>query len=134
MKLSEQKQNETKTNLGDFENFIPQLIQIVRAKHPIKLNQEETNLTKQPRHKHDSLLILANLAIRAQLRGIIAANDGIQLFLDVLKGHVGGELSRSVEGERHAAKGLLNMALIKQDTRHMIIANLTDELQMAFNG
>ena len=74
------------------------------------------------------------MAIRAELRGLIAASDGIQLFLDVIKGMIGGDLSRSVQAERHAAKGLLNMALIKQDTRHMIIANLTDELQMAFNG
>jgi hypothetical protein len=77
--------------------------------------------------KHDALLILANLALRSQLRGAIAASDGISLFLDVMKGNI-RELRAQVQAERHASKGLLNMALVKQETRHSIIAQLSDEL------
>jgi len=85
------------------------------------------------KHKHNALLILANLALRSQLRGQIAASDGITLFLDVMKGNI-RELRASVQAERNAAKGLLNMALVKQETRHTIIAQLSDELQSAFKG
>jgi hypothetical protein len=121
--LSEQKIDGNSSNkaISDFENFIPQLVSLIRSRSELS----KTGITDQyhtsSKHKQDALVILSNLALKDTLRGQIGANQGIQLFLDVIKGTI-PQLNESIPAERAAAKGLLNMALAKQETRHMIIA------------
>ncbi len=67
---------------GDFENFIPKFIEIVRHQTP-NLNLHEKAAIEEK--KLYCLTILANLSLREYLRPMIFANEGLQLFIDVAK-------------------------------------------------
>lgn len=67
---------------GDFENFIPKFIEIVKQQAPSLSAQEKAAVAEQ---KLYCLTILANLSLREYLRPMIFANEGLQLFIDVAK-------------------------------------------------
>jgi len=67
------------------------------------------------------LTILANLSLREYLRPMIFANEGLQLFIDVAKNQV-KELKGNIQAKRTSIKGLVNLALAKQETRMSIVS------------
>ena len=60
---------------GDFENFIPKFMQIV--KQPLPRVASQGSIEDLHTQKRQSLQILANLALHEYLRPMIQANEGI---------------------------------------------------------
>jgi len=52
---------------------------------------------------------------------MIFANEGLQLFIDVAKNQV-KELKGNIQAKRTSIKGLVNLALAKQETRMSIVS------------
>lgn len=72
--------------------------------------------------------ILANLALHEYLRPIILANEGIQLFLDVLKGK-NSDLKNDLGSRRTSTKGLVNLVLTKREHKLTVLSQLSEEIK-----
>ena len=59
---------------GDFENFIPKFIEIIRHQSPSLSVHEKAYVEEK---KLYCLIILANLSLREYLRPMIFANEGL---------------------------------------------------------
>ena len=111
---------------GDFENFIPKFIQLVKQPLPRVASQGSIeDLYQQKRH---SLHILANLALHEYLRPMIMAHEGIQLFMDTLKGKY-SDLKNDLGARRTATKGLMNLVMTKRDQKLMVLSQLDEEIK-----
>ena len=78
--------------------------------------------------KRQALQILANLALREYLRPAIFANEGVQLFLDVVKSK-NADLRNDLGARRMATKGLVNLVFSKRDVKLSVISQLTEEIR-----
>ena len=79
-----------------------------------------------------ALTILANLALREQLRPQILATNGIEIFLGIVRQN--DERFKSVEAQRVAAKGLVNLVSTKRELRLKIVTELGDQVRMIYRG
>jgi len=70
------------------------------------------------------LSILAQLSLRESLRSHVIQNDGIELFLGIVKQQ--NPAFDMVEAQRCAAKGLVNLVAQKRDLRLKAITDLSD--------
>lgn len=59
---------------------------------------------------------------------MILANEGIQLFMDVLKGK-NQDLKNDLSARRTATKGLINLVMTKRDQKLIVLAQLSDEIK-----
>ena len=86
------------------------------------------DLIKQPERSEKvrmyALSILANLSLREMLRPKILAAQGIDVFSAIVK--KADELFESVEAQRVAAKGLVNLVSTKRDLRLKVVTDLAD--------
>ena len=78
--------------------------------------------------KKQALQILANLALREYLRPAMFANEGGQLFLDVIKSK-NTDLRNDLSSRRTATKGLVNLIFSKRDVKLSVISQLTEEIR-----
>lgn len=61
------------------------------------------------------------MSLREYLRPMIFANEGLSLFIDVAKDQI-KELRGNIQAKRTATKGLVNLALAKQEIRMSVIS------------
>lgn len=59
---------------------------------------------------------------------MILANEGIQMFMDVLKGK-NSDLRNDLGARRTATKGLANLVMTKRDHKLAVLAQLSDEIK-----
>ena len=71
-----------------------------------------------------ALMILANLSLKEMLRPQIVSANGIDMFLKIVK--QSDELYQSIEAQRVAAKGLVNLVSTKRELRLKIVTELSD--------
>jgi hypothetical protein len=97
---------------SEFENHLPFLFE---AYHTTKSLSSSA--------KNNMLQVLANLSVRDYLRPIITDHKGLKVFLDALRNR------SNIEGQRIAAKGLVNLTAGKRETRLTVISELADEIK-----
>mmetsp|Transcript_38901 Transcript_38901/g.44487 ORF Transcript_38901/g.44487 Transcript_38901/m.44487 type:complete len:103 (-) Transcript_38901:9-317(-) len=78
--------------------------------------------------KNHLLQTLANLAVRDYLRPIIIDHKGLKAFLDALRDN------RNTEGQRIAAKGLVNLTAGKRDIRLTVISEIAEEIKALYRN
>jgi len=78
-------------------------------------------------------MILANLSLREYMRSMIFANEGLQLFIDVANNNI-KELKNNLHAKRTSIKGLVNLAMAKQEVRTKIVSQLADEVLSVQKG
>ena len=59
---------------------------------------------------------------------MVLANEGIQLFMDVLKGK-NSDLRNDLGARRTATKGLSNLVMTKRDHKLAVLAQLSEEIK-----
>ena len=102
---------------SEFENHIPFLFE---AYHTTKsLSNEAKNFLLQT---------LANLSVRDYLRPIIMDHKGLKVFLDALRNH------NNLQGQRIAAKGLVNLTAGKREVRLTVVAEIAEEIKMLYKN
>ena len=77
---------------------------------------------KSEKNRLLSLSILANLSLREGLRQKILAQNGLEFFITIVQRRE--NLFESVEAQRYAAKGLVNLASTKRELRLRCITEL----------
>lgn len=118
-----------KTLEVQFENFIPHMMEQVR---------ETKSIPEKIRLYY--LGILANLSLKANLRKQIMAADGVDLYLNILIKPKPEEdddrepIFQSIEAQRYAARGLVNLVSSKRDIRLQALTALSSEISMIYQG
>mmetsp|Transcript_6436 Transcript_6436/g.5531 ORF Transcript_6436/g.5531 Transcript_6436/m.5531 type:complete len:239 (+) Transcript_6436:174-890(+) len=102
---------------SEFENHIPFLFE---AYHTTKSLSNDA--------KNHLLQVLANLSVRDYLRPIISDHKGIKVFLDGIRNQ------NNLEGQRIAAKGLVNLTAGKREHRLTVISELSDEIKALYKN
>jgi hypothetical protein len=87
------------------------------------INELTLSRKKSYEFKNQALTTVANLALRENLKPQIQYNRGIE----ILTYHLRNE--ENLEGQRLAAKGLLNMSINNYDTRLKIITEIAEEIK-----
>ena len=59
---------------------------------------------------------------------MILANEGMQLFMDVLKGR-NSDLKNELGARRNATKGLVNLVITKREHKLQVLSQLADEIK-----
>ena len=102
---------------SEFENHIPFLFE---AYHTTKTLSNDA--------KNHLLQTLANLSVRDYLRPIIMDHKGLKVFLDALRS------SNNLQGQRIAAKGLVNLTAGKRETRLTVISEISEEIKALYKN
>ena len=105
---------------------MPKFVQIV--KQPLPRVASQGSIEDLHQHKRHSLHILANLALHEYLRPTILASEGIQLFMDVLKGK-NSDLRNDLGARRTATKGLVNLVFTKRELKLSVLSQLGEEIK-----
>ena len=100
-----------------FENFIPELVRWIKSH--LASRQSLTNF-----FHNQAINILSNLALRANMRQSIIAQNGIDIFVSVIEGKH-PDYTGNTAAHRVAAKGLMNLAMGKKEIKHVIIGQLS---------
>lgn len=115
--MSDNAKEGNKSLDSEFENHIPFLFE---AYHSAK------NMSNDA--KNHLLQTLANLSVRDYLRPIITDHKGLRVFLDALRN------SQNVEGQRIAAKGLVNLTAGKREARLTVVSEISDEIKALYKN
>jgi hypothetical protein len=102
---------------SEFENHIPFLFEAYN-----------TSKTMSGSAKNHLLQTLANLSVRDYLRPIILDHKGLNMFLTALRDPT------NVEGQRIAAKGLVNLTAGKREIRLTVISEISDEVKALYKN
>lgn len=106
----------------EFENFVPVLLEMAR------------NATRTPSEltRISALQILANLSLKDNLRPQLVSHGATNFFLEIVR-KMSPSLS-SVEAQRLAAKGLVNLVSNRKDLRMQVVSELTEEIKMIYRN
>ena len=104
---------------SQFENFVPYLIEFLQHKD------------KSEKIRLHALSILANLSLREVLRPLIISANGIEYFKTIVKSN---DSYSTVEAQRIAAKGLVNLVSTKREHRLRVLTELADEIKLIYRG
>ena len=84
------------------------------------------------RTKLHALNILSNLSLKDSLRQTISQNDGLVVFLAIVKREV--YRFDSVDAERYAAKGIVNLVTSKRELRLKVVTELSEQIKLIYRG
>lgn len=82
--------------------------------------------------RFNALQMLANLSLRDYLRPQLISNGTMELFLEIVK--KSNAVMDSVEAQRIAVKGLVNLVSTRKDIRMQVVAELSEEIKKIYRN